>query len=279
MRTRAYFRSPLALLLLVGCARDDSLILAAPVTHAAVLWTDDQGSLVLSGGLRAPPVELDFGAGPTQNAWILAFDRPWGDRPEPDAEVLATSPIRASERVCDRLPPPTSVHAFDASGPRVASFPIANLSTAWSAAACCGNGELDEGEACDDGNSTSGDGCSASCAVEGLGEVEPNDTPATANPLTLIAGSATISGSLRETGDVDSYRFHAPADSTLTASIEPDGCALHVSLVLSPSSNFDCKISPDRDPTFAIGLSGDYVLTVRPQAPIPFYRLRVRLGP
>jgi len=30
----------------------------------------------------------------------------------------------------------------------------------------CGDGQLDQGEACDDGNSSDGDGCSASCAVE-----------------------------------------------------------------------------------------------------------------
>lgn len=31
---------------------------------------------------------------------------------------------------------------------------------------CCGNGKLDFGEECDDGNTTSGDGCSAACRVE-----------------------------------------------------------------------------------------------------------------
>ncbi|MDQ3298235.1 MAG: DUF4215 domain-containing protein [Myxococcota bacterium] len=33
-------------------------------------------------------------------------------------------------------------------------------------APCCGDGHLDAGEACDDGNTTSGDGCSATCTVE-----------------------------------------------------------------------------------------------------------------
>ena len=32
--------------------------------------------------------------------------------------------------------------------------------------AACGNGRLESGEACDDGNGASGDGCSASCAIE-----------------------------------------------------------------------------------------------------------------
>ncbi|MDD5025812.1 MAG: DUF4215 domain-containing protein [Candidatus Peribacteraceae bacterium] len=33
-------------------------------------------------------------------------------------------------------------------------------------AATCGNGEIETGEACDDGNTTGGDGCSATCTVE-----------------------------------------------------------------------------------------------------------------
>ncbi len=32
--------------------------------------------------------------------------------------------------------------------------------------ALCGNGSLDPGEQCDDGNTVSGDGCSASCTIE-----------------------------------------------------------------------------------------------------------------
>ncbi|MBI3833810.1 MAG: DUF4215 domain-containing protein [Planctomycetes bacterium] len=31
---------------------------------------------------------------------------------------------------------------------------------------CCGDGQLDAGEQCDDGNNTSHDGCSASCQIE-----------------------------------------------------------------------------------------------------------------
>ena len=31
----------------------------------------------------------------------------------------------------------------------------------------CGNGVIEPGETCDDGNTTSGDGCSATCQIEG----------------------------------------------------------------------------------------------------------------
>ena len=32
--------------------------------------------------------------------------------------------------------------------------------------AVCGNGVLDSGEACEDGNTTNGDGCDDTCAIE-----------------------------------------------------------------------------------------------------------------
>src|SRR3990167_8014597 len=42
----------------------------------------------------------------------------------------------------------------------------------------CGNGLIDSGEACDDGNITEGDGCSASCRNEacGNGVQDPGET-------------------------------------------------------------------------------------------------------
>ncbi|MEA3249304.1 MAG: fibronectin type III domain-containing protein, partial [Patescibacteria group bacterium] len=43
-------------------------------------------------------------------------------------------------------------------------------------AAVCGNGIIEAGEGCDDGNTTSGDGCSATCQVEGGPPPPPPDT-------------------------------------------------------------------------------------------------------
>lgn len=43
---------------------------------------------------------------------------------------------------------------------------VRDASTADGSSSLCGNGTLDSGEACDDWNGSSGDGCSASCAVE-----------------------------------------------------------------------------------------------------------------
>ena len=41
----------------------------------------------------------------------------------------------------------------------------------------CGNGIIDTGEVCDDGNANSGDGCSSTCAVESGWNCSPNPTP------------------------------------------------------------------------------------------------------
>jgi len=72
--------------------------------------------------------------------------------------------------------------------------------TAGCAATCdrvptCGDGFVDGAEQCDDGNTASGDGCSAACQYEILGEAEPNDTPAQAggpyHPNVLLAGAVS----------------------------------------------------------------------------------------
>ena len=63
----------------------------------------------------------------------------------------------------------------------------------------CGDGFRDGAEACDDGNAASGDGCSASCALEPT-EVEPNDSVAQASTL---PGSGVGVGEIAPAGDVD----------------------------------------------------------------------------
>lgn len=70
----------------------------------------------------------------------------------------------------------------------------------------CGDGILQLGEQCDDGNVISGDGCSATCGLEGnfLTETEPNDTQATANPL---GGADGFSASISPIGDQDYFSF------------------------------------------------------------------------
>jgi cysteine-rich repeat protein len=86
--------------------------------------------------------------------------------------------------------------------------------------ASCGDGVIDAGEQCDDGNTTSGDGCSATC------QSESNDACANAFPVcpgnyngstatATVDGSASC-GSSSSTRDVW-YRYTATANGTLTA--------------------------------------------------------------
>ncbi|HJN73610.1 MAG TPA: hypothetical protein QGF58_06710 [Myxococcota bacterium] len=65
----------------------------------------------------------------------------------------------------------------------------------------CGDAVADSAEACDDGNPIGGDGCTPLCTAEGSLESEPNDSLEEANPW-----SQTIYGSLGE-DDVDCFSF------------------------------------------------------------------------
>ncbi len=56
----------------------------------------------------------------------------------------------------------------------------------------CGDGRLTGDEQCDDGGTTAGDGCSATCTLENAREVEPNDTAPFATPLTNGVGQGSI---------------------------------------------------------------------------------------
>ncbi len=84
----------------------------------------------------------------------------------------------------------------------------------------CGNGLLESraGEQCDDGNQVSGDGCSATCQIEGgaLPEREPNDRQADANFTGLRGpGSVQIRGEIRPSGDDDVFAVEVPAGQNL----------------------------------------------------------------
>lgn len=71
----------------------------------------------------------------------------------------------------------------------------------------CGNGTIDTGETCDDGNTASGDGCSSSCQTEGGGGPTPIQPPTQTgsfesnafiseiNPTNLLAGQ-TVNGTI-----------------------------------------------------------------------------------
>ena len=76
----------------------------------------------------------------------------------------------------------------------------------------CGNGVLESGEDCDDGNQTNSDGCSASCSIEGAipTEVEPNNTATTATALAATATGTIVRGTI-PVGDVDFWSVTLPS--------------------------------------------------------------------
>ncbi len=84
----------------------------------------------------------------------------------------------------------------------------------------CGNGRTETlaGEQCDDGNTLSGDGCSATCRSEAaqVPEVEPNDHQISAMPTGLVGpGTVTIEGETNPSGDDDVFSVSIPAQTTL----------------------------------------------------------------
>ncbi len=84
-------------------------------------------------------------------------------------------------------------------------------------AGTCGNGVVEAGEACDDGNGTSGDGCSATCFVDGLpigsnctnggsaacavGVCDATETPATCEPANSCGNGVLEAGELCDDGN------------------------------------------------------------------------------
>jgi cysteine-rich repeat protein len=102
-------------------------------------------------------------------------------------------------------------------------------------APACGDGILQLGEQCDDGNLVAGDGCSPTCGLEGnyITETEPNDTQATANPL---GGADGFSAAISPIGDQDYFSFDvATAGSSVFIQVT-DG-------VTGCPSGFDSKLT------------------------------------
>ncbi|HEY5920348.1 MAG TPA: DUF4215 domain-containing protein, partial [Kofleriaceae bacterium] len=73
----------------------------------------------------------------------------------------------------------------------------------------CGDNMIGPGETCDDGGTMSGDGCSATCQIEGTTpEVEPNNNSMQADASTVqITGDALITGGIGAAGDLDRFRL------------------------------------------------------------------------
>jgi cysteine-rich repeat protein len=90
-----------------------------------------------------------------------------------------------------------------------ASLPTATCDASCDRIPTCGDMFLDAPETCDDGNAASGDGCSATCQVEGvIAEVEPNGTlgEAMGAPIS-ITGDTFVTGSVGIVGDKDYFKL------------------------------------------------------------------------
>jgi cysteine-rich repeat protein len=89
----------------------------------------------------------------------------------------------------------------------------------------CGDGVVDDGEACDDGNAFGGDGCRPDCSEEiGALESEPNNDPE--EPQTLpgqdFTSGATVHGALPK-GDRDCYLVPVADVGFVSATIAAEG--------------------------------------------------------
>jgi cysteine-rich repeat protein len=84
----------------------------------------------------------------------------------------------------------------------------------------CGNGVVERGEACDDGNLDDRDGCDSDCRAElssGEREQEPNDRAETANAIVGGRRPTRLAGSLGGPCDADSFVVDVPEGGAITA--------------------------------------------------------------
>lgn len=117
----------------------------------------------------------------------------------------------------------------------------------------CGNGTLNAGEDCDDGNLNPDDGCSALCAFE-LNAFEPDSTSAAANVLPPD-GTTTTGHSILGPGDQD--YFSLSLHDTVMTLFDTDGATLLNSD--DNSGTGDCSaltVTPSVTGTYFIRISG-----------------------
>jgi len=145
----------------------------------------------------------------------------------------------------------------------------ADLDTALGAIAsfvsCCGNGQEDEGEECDDGNNVDGDGCSASCILENL-------------PPVALCQDVTVSadGQCQGCASVDNGSYD-PEGDTLTITSDPacpyslgdTGVTLTVSDGFNPVAQCAATVSVV-DTTPPVVACNAPATIVPPDAPIAF---------
>lgn len=157
----------------------------------------------------------------------------------------------------------------------------------------CGDGIRDSSERCDDGNTTAGDGCSASCNVEST-ETEPNNRRSSADSYNQKPWFGRISSDT----DVDFYSVNVPqAPGSIvvhTLDLGDDACAYNlmdtVVEIYDTNANGNALLASDDDSgvgkcslAFVTGLEpGNYfvkVLGADGASPASFpYKLDIAVG-
>jgi cysteine-rich repeat protein len=168
-------------------SRDDWLLVRLAGATGALAWRSEtdgrneandsarglalggDGHPLVTGRLRNPGVSGDVAA--------MKFDAATGDvlwlREADGAEESNDIAFDVAADVNDDV----AVAARTQNGDGADEFTILKLSGVSGASFPCGDGDLDDGEACDDGNNDVGDGCRPNCTVEvcGDGIVDPQD--------------------------------------------------------------------------------------------------------
>ncbi len=194
----------------------------------------------------------------------------------------------AALTACGQTAPPDSAPA-DSSASNADTAPVdTGVPYTW-----CGDGTINNGEACDDGNTLGGDGCSSTCTVEtGQPEVEPNETPASATAIDPASSPNLLDGSLPG-GDVDCWSFTAESCGAITVGQVdgPSACTNPLVLTLytaagapvangAVGSDGCASLTPAEEPGARWVSGGGYVVCASAiaNALVPDYALTVTTG-
>ena len=141
----------------------------------------------------------------------------------------------------------------------------------------CGNGTKEPGEQCDDGNVVNGDGCNATCHIEVVNEIEPNNTPAQALANGPFPVNQLWTGAANPVGDNDYFLLQLTATADLRIETfdgnGPGSCiTIDPAIVLYASNGTTALASDDQSGIDSCALIDSTVLTgARHLAPGNYY--------
>ena len=152
----------------------------------------------------------------------------------------------------------------------------------------CGNGEIDDGEECDDKNPFSGDGCSATCTIEAADCAEPLDWGLTSRlgeqKVRYHEGTLSGTSNILTCGEGDGgevvYKYVAPNDGVLIARVQPAAAMLSVTSTCGGATDLLC-IPGDGQDVIEVTAGQELFLVVDGPATQPdlAYRVLTRLVP